>query len=352
MTNVEGITGFFDYMQAQTRYFDLGRRIQKLSKDTFSQVDQLAKPYPHAYLGHAWLGVVFWTEDTQDSPMVWTLKLPLDELGYIAPGDRDQFLQQLLLSMGNNIKAAQNGQQLSAVLDNNPYAFTLPKDRQAAFHAKISAALKRPPSQFYTATQAYLGSPTQDGWQALGIQGLADVTARWQDNLELLRQSLPRLPAPAFIGLVQLLEHESIDAKLSQTLIDRLNQELSTNDPDRALVAAAIRGLSFSNAAGLRRDALTKAMALMQEPDVEVVAAIASRCCADLADTELGLQFLELLAKLGHENFIRVISDLMALPELKANLMQALRHPNRSQTLMSAIGALFERINGATQTDA
>ncbi len=344
MASVEGITGFFDYLGAQARYFDLGRRIQKLSKEAFTRADRLSAPYPHAYLGHAWLGVVFWTEGNQGSPMVWSLKLPLDELGHISPGERDQFLQQLLLSIGSNIQAAQDGQQLNAVLDNNPYAFTLPQDRQAAFHAKVSATLIRPPSAFFQPAMDYLQAPDDTGWQQLGIQGLADVTARWQDHQSALRQGLKIAPAPAFIGFAQLLEHEAINAKLCQTLIDRLYRELQEPQPNQSLVAAAIRGMSHSEAKGLRRQALTKAMATMPDADVEVVAAIASRCCADLEDTELGLQFLELLAKLGHDNFIQVIADLMALPELKASIMQALRHPNRSETLMAAIGALFQRI--------
>ena len=181
----------------------------------------------------------------------------------------------------------------------------------------------------------------------MGIQGLADVTARWRDHESVLRKGLEQAPAPAFIGFAQLLEHEAINAKLCQSLIDRLHRELQQTEPNRSLVAAAIRGISHSEATGLRRQALTKAMAMMQVADVEVVAAIASRCCADLEDTELGLQFLELLAKLGHDNFIQVIADLMALPELKPSLMQALRHPNRSETLMAAIGALFQRIQPA-----
>jgi septum formation inhibitor-activating ATPase MinD len=88
-------------------------------------------------------------------------------------------------------------------------------------------------------------------------------------------------------------------------------------------------------------------MALMTTADVEVVAAIASRCYNDLADADLGLQFLELLAKLGHENFIRVITDLMALNELRPHLLQAMRQPKRSQELMEAIGALFEKATQA-----
>ncbi len=344
MSKVEGITGFFKYLGAEARYFDLGRRIQKLAKSDFEKADLLSTPYPLPYLRHAWLGVVFWTEDNKQSPMVWSIKLPLDEQGFLAPGDRDKFLQQLLFTMGSNIKAAQSGQQLNAVLDNNPYAFTLPDDRKAAFHAKVSAALKRPPSRFFEATCAYLQSPTPDGWQNLGIQGLADVAARWQSQEQLLQTALANVPNPAFVGLAQLLEHEALDVKLTQTLIDRLYRELSSDQPTGSVIAAAIRGMSFSQAKGLRQQALIKSMAMMQDADVEVVAAIASRCSDDLANTELGLQFLELLAKLGDDNFIQVIADLMALPDLRPHLMQALRHPNRSETLIGAIGALFKRL--------
>ena len=349
MNKVEGITGFFKYVGAEARYFDLGRRIQKLSKSDFEKADLLSAPYPLPYLRHAWLGVVFWTKENQSSPMVWSLKLPLDEQGFLAPGDRDKFLQQLLFSIGNNIKAAQMGQKLNAVLENNPYAFTLPEDRQAAFHAKVSAALIRPPSRFYDATKNYLSAPSDDGWQSLGIQGLADIAARWQEHKTLLCTALTKLPAPAFVGFAQLLEHEAIDVKLTQVRIDRLEQELILPIPSNSLIAAAIRGMSHSQAKGLRQQALIKSMALMTEADVEVVAALASRCSGDLANVELGLQFLELLAKLGHENFIQVIADLMALTELRHHLMQALRHPERSETLVAAIGALFERLQQVNQ---
>ena len=271
MNKVEGITGFFQYLGAKARYFDLGRRIQPLSQKEFEQADLLASPYPHPYLRHAWLGVVFWSEDKIDSPMVWSLKLPLDEQGYLVPGDRDRFLQQLLLTLGSNIQAAQAGKELNAVLDNNPYAFTLPEDRQAAFHAKISAALKRPASRFHQATVNYLENPSPDGWQNLGIQGLADVTARWQDHRPLLLKALPVLPAPAFVGVAQLLEHEAIDAKLTETLINRLHKELEQEVANDSLVAAAIRGMSHSQAQGLRVQALIKAMAMMAGAHVEVV---------------------------------------------------------------------------------
>ncbi|WP_317930597.1 DUF3549 family protein [Halioxenophilus sp. WMMB6] len=347
MNKVEGITGFFKYLGAEARYFDLGRRIQNLPASQFTKADLLQTPYPHPYLRHAWLGVVFWSKQNQESPMVWSLKLPLDEQGFIAPAERDRFLQQLLLSIGSNIQRAQSGHELAAVLDNNPYAFTLPEDRQAAFHAKVSATLKRPPSRFYQPTLDYLAKPSDEGWQSLGIQGLADIAARWQEHQPLLQTALKTVPAPAFIGLAQLLEHEAIDVRLTQVLIDRLEAELGQSQPATNVIAAAIRGISHSQATGLRRQALVKAMAMMPEVDVEVVAAIASRCSDDLADVELGLQFLEMLAKLGHDNFIQVLADLMALPELRPHLMQALRHPNRSETLVEAIGALFKRLEEA-----
>ncbi|GAB2195900.1 DUF3549 family protein [Sessilibacter sp. MAH4] len=348
VTKVEGICGFFEYLGAQARFYDLGRRIRSLSRSEFTSADKLEKPYPLPYLKNAWIGVVFWGKTNVDSPMVWTLKLPLDEQGYLIPADRDKFLQQLLISVGTNWHAAKTGKQLHAVLENNPYAFDLPEDRKASFHSKISAQLKRPPSRFYETTLKYLQSPSDEGWQHLGIQGLADVAARWQDNQELLRNSLKSVPAPAFVGLGQLLEHEQIDAALTQVLINRLHEELKQPEQTKGVIAAAIRGISFSQAKGLRHQALTKSMAVMETVDVEVVAAIASRCCDDLADASLGLEFLELLAKLGDETFIRVIADLMALPELRPHLLQAMRQQNRSQKLVDCIGALFRRIENSS----
>ncbi|GLS27616.1 DUF3549 family protein [Marinibactrum halimedae] len=353
MEKIEGISGFFKHLGVEARYFDLGRRIRQIDNPVFEKSDLHNAPYPYPYLRSAWLGVVFWSSETHSSPMVWTLKFPLDETNRLHPEDRDRFLQQLLITIGTNLRAAKTGERLQAVLDNNPYSFDLPDDRRASYHAKVSALLGRPPSRFYDDTLKYFQSPDTESWKALGIQGLADVAARWKDNHSLLCQAMSVLPDPAFIGITQLLEHEMLDIKLVTAITERLKSTLSlVQNPENAvingaLIAAGIRGISLSDASYLRQQTLLKVMAVLPKPDVEVIAALASRCYEDLANEEVGLQFLELLAKLGHDNFIQVISDLMSLPEVRPHIMQAFRHTARSETLNAAIGALFNRVQQA-----
>lgn len=349
MTQYEGIHGFFSHLDIEAHYFDLGRRITPLATDAFIASDQLLTPYPTPYLQHAWLGVLFWQQGEPQNPMVWTLKLPLDERNLFEPAARDLFLRQLLTTMGKNVEAAKRGENMQAVLDNNPYSFTLPQERQAVFHAKASVLLERQPSRFYQPTLNYLANPTASAWQELSIQGLADVCARWPQHISLLANALPAVPGECFIALCQLLEHEELDAKLVSTIGDRLDACLAAKQQNPMEIAAAIRGMSFSPAVALRRQKLEKTLALLQQPNVEVIAAIASRCSHDLSNPELALAYLELLATLGQANFNQVITDLFSLEELKGPLRTAFRHPQRSTQLIHAIGELLAAANQTPQ---
>ncbi len=340
MSDLTGFSAFFNHLNIDARFFDLGRRVVSLDTQQFVACDQLQQPYPHPYLQHAWLGVLFWEKDEPSNPMVWTIKLPLDEYNLFEPGARDMFLRQLLTTMGKNVAAAKRGENMQAVLENNPYSFTLPQERQAVFHTKAGQTLQRQPSQYYQSTLDYLNAPAQADWQQLSIQGLADVTVRWQQHSELLQNALTVLPAEPYIALCQLLEHEQVDAKLVNAMCQRLDASLTSSRKPME-VAATIRGISYSPASQLRQEKLIKTLALVPEANVEVIAAIASRCSHDLAKPDLALAFLELLATLEQANFNQVVTDLFSLDELKEPLRGAFRNPQRSTRLMNAIGELL-----------
>ena len=264
---ITSLSQFFSQMGVKTRIYDIGRRITKISAADFSAFEEGHNAYPAPYLHQAWLGLVFWEPDNSETPMIWFLRFPLDEQGKLLLPERDKFLQMLLTAVGDNLKAARDGEQLEAVLEGNPYVFTPPPERQAAFHARLKASLQLPPSQFYDTAKYYLETAVhrqeeQELWQAVGLQGLADIAVRWnkKDTYGFLLKALPVLPAVPFASLCECLENEPVDAKVTAAIcrrLEQLNEGPHEGDPkndnliaenvnaDNAkTVAAAIRGFS------------------------------------------------------------------------------------------------------------
>ncbi|KGK42456.1 hypothetical protein LH51_07160 [Nitrincola sp. A-D6] len=76
--------------------FDMGRRISKLPIETFTRVEQNQVPYPLPFLHHAWVGLLLWNPSAKDQNLIWFLKLPLDEQGFLIQAARDDIVNRLL----------------------------------------------------------------------------------------------------------------------------------------------------------------------------------------------------------------------------------------------------------------
>ncbi len=334
------IAEFLDKMGVVARYFDCGRRIQEIPAKTMHAFEDGDCAYPSPYLHHAWIGLLFWEPETPDTPLLWFLKFPLDEQAKLVPAARNEFLKQLLVTVGHNLQAVQDGEKMQGILDGNPYTFTPPPERQASLHAKAKQLMQLDPSQHYAATCDYLRSDLSQ-WQAVGIQGLADVAVRWQQHQDELIQSIPKLPSAPLIALCQCLENEALNGALTKTLTQRINSEREQASPDEAMIAALIRGISTSQAEELRQRCLQSLLADEQAPGIEVVAAIATRCHQDLKNPLLCLPFLEQLAQFPQDTFNRILADLLFLGELRNHILGCFRAGERSQTLAAAIGGLL-----------
>lgn len=347
---IETLGQLFKKMQVQVRYYDLGRRVEKLSKEQFQSFEELRKAYPRPHLQHALIGVVFWQKDTIEQPSVWFLRLPLDEQGLLIPSERDRFLQHLLVAVNNNLNAAKKNEQLNAVLEGNPYTFTPATEKQAAFNAKIKVSLNLAPSQHYSAALNFLNSSDYNQWQNLALQGLADIAARWQqaDTRSALLKSLPILPAGVLISVCQCLENEAIDALLTEVLLKRIQTELSKgdgNNESNAIVAACLRGLSFSvSVSNIQQavDAVLHSCNAEMPLDIEIIATLATRLSPQLLSGGNPLVFMELLANHNEQAFIGVMSELLYQPAIREPFINAMRLPDRSEKLSKAIGALLQ----------
>ena len=166
-------------------------------------------------------------------------------------------------------------------------------------------------------------------------------------NSTLLTAALPHLPPVPRNVLLGFLENAAPDQALTSAINDALAAVVA-NNPSAADLAAFARALSSSVNREQRRQLLA---VLLQHPlchNVELLAAIGSRCWRDLHD-DLLLAYLEALARneQGSGAFNALVADLLALPGLRAHFMRALASPARSAELATAMARLLEQARAA-----
>lgn len=346
METIKSLSDFFRQSHTRYRVFDMGRGMRKLTPELFEQFEAGKQPYPYPLQQQAWLGILGWNEQDKAEQFIWFLKFPLDETGSLIQATRDDFMARLLQTLGHNIQAAREGAELQDGMNESPYGFKPKESAMAAFHARATAALKQAPSRFYDHARDYLdGKPGYDQWAFVGLQGLADVAARLEqdDNQQRVSRALPQLPAPALAALCGFLENEALGTALSEALLQRLQQELERAPADINAVAALLRAFAGSEARGLRDAAVAAALDSDHACDINLLAAIAARNWEALQQPALARAFVEALAAntLGQEAFTQVMADLLYIPGMRAPLLAELRNPERSEALSAAVGAMF-----------
>lgn len=337
--SIHSLTAFFEHLGLQWRLQDCGVRLQGVPRNLWLQVEAGEQPYPHPYLGQAHLAFVLWAEDRVQSPNIWWFKLPLDEQGKLSLPERDGLLRQLVDALARNLAAAEAGRPPKGLLEHNPYVWAPNDSQQAMLHARLTAQLKLPASQHYAEALHYLAQGPWAHWQALGLQGLADVVARSAEAapLKALKAAVPGVPAPVLIALCQLLEHQPLGAGLSQALLNRL--AAACDSESTAEINACLRALAASEAEGLVAQAL--ALALAKPLDAEALVTLATRHGARLSASASALAFLEQVAALGQIAFNRILAELLFQPGQRAAWLAHFRTADRSDRLSGAIGGLL-----------
>jgi hypothetical protein len=346
MQEIKALSDFFRHSQTHYRIYDMGRGIRKLSPENFEQFEAGKQPYPYPLQQQAWLGILGWSKDDKAEQFIWFLKFPLDETGSLIQATRDDFMARLLQTLGHNIQAAREGGELQDGMNESPYGFNPKESAMAAFHAKATAALGQPPSRFYDHARDYFdGAPGYDQWAFVGLQGIADVAARLNEdgNEARLLKALPQLPPPALAALCGFLENEAIGTALAEALLKRLQQELRNEEADINVIAALLRAFACSQGRGLREAAVREALQSPFDRDINVLAAIAARNWEVLGDEALARVYVEALAanNLGQEAFTQIMADLLYIPGMRPTLLAQLRNPERSAALSEAVGAMF-----------
>lgn len=326
-----------DFLQASGfsyQIYDLGRRVQPIPQTVFADIEQQTVAYPYPLQQAAWLGVIFYRDDTaqdktQQEPVIWFLKFPLDEMGLLKIEARDGFLQQLLKHLGENIKALHDGEQLTDALQESPFAFKPKQERLAMFHALVTQTLGLPPSQYYSHVQDYLrGQLGFEQWAFLGLQGIADLVARLaandeapqQSNQQLLSQAIAQLPDTPLIMFAQLLENVVIDEILSEALQQRLHQALAQQE-NLGLIVALLQGLSNANQATLRYAVWRQLLSSAYAKQIDVLVVLSGRAWRDLLHDDLLAHYLEQAAQGEQAHFNALLLDLMALPDMRPAIL-------------------------------
>jgi hypothetical protein len=302
---------------AQLLVVDVGRRIGPLALPAWRAFEAGETPYPQPMQRKAWVGLVQSVESQE--PVVWFLRLGLDERGLLVQAERDYLLTRLLESATQPTGAAQD------FLADNPCAFQPKPERMALFHAVVGATLDRPPSRFFAHAADYLaGNTGWEQWSFVGYQGIADAALRLDDAV--LANAVTHLPDEPLLALCHCLESRAIAPATRDALIARLSRATGqTADP--ATCAALVRGLAGSAGEPPVVGAL---LALLDSPagaDIEVLAAIAGRTWEALHDAPLRGRFLQRLAtnRHGHAAFRHTVDDLLRLPGVAPDLRLSLR---------------------------
>jgi hypothetical protein len=323
---------------ADVSVYDVGRRVGRLPRERCLAFERAGAPYPLPLQRKAWCAFVHRIAENHE-PVIWFIRLDLDEQGLLVQAARDALLARLLESA----RADASGIDAQAALQDNPCAFAPSATRMAQFHARLSVDLDLPPSRFAEHAKDYFsGRLGWSQWEFVGYQGIADIASRHRETP--LADAIPYLPDPPLQALCHCLENQRPDRRLRDALLARLEQEMAAAEPVVARLAALARALAGTvDATDVRR----RLLGLLEHPaarDIEILAALSGKAWEALLDRSLLDRFLDRLADNNHGQpaFEACLDDLLSVPEMTTPVRMALRDPGQSNKVRTAFGRMLQ----------
>ncbi|GAA0815847.1 DUF3549 family protein [Colwellia asteriadis] len=353
--NIDTISQLLKLSGSQYRLYDMGRLVTKVPKELFEKVELNQVPYPTPSQGHAFIAIAFWQKQSAQ-PYLWLLKLPLDERGLLNQGARNHFIAIIVEALGADLTQEASKKQ-EDILSSNPYLFTPAQYKLASLNSKIKVDLKQPASEYLSPFLSYIsGDLGWDNWQAVGVQGITDFTARIKqdNNSALLCKAFNNLPEEVLLPLCGALENESLDVNLIDIILTRLTTQLqntaqlatqteSEEEPSQQIAQHLLRALAGSIQ---HKHVIEFIDSLLQQAYVspDLLITLSGRCWSVLADnTRLMAYFEHLVSSNDIPLFTSIFKDLVAIPTIRPVVFQCMRAPNRSPALAQAIGQLFNQ---------
>ena len=342
--NINTLTDFLTHSQCQFRIYDLGRKVTKITNADFQKIEHNELPYPYPVQQHAFIAITFW-QSSHPEHFVWFLKIPIDEQGFINIQAQTGFIKMVVEAIGKDLTATISKKQQER-LASNPFIFKPNLEKLAIFNAAINSSFVRPPSSFYQdAVNYFSGQTSWNEWQTLGIQGIADLTARLDhgNNQQHIINALPYLPAQPLQSLALCLENQTkMSTELANEIAKQANIELQKNNQDSAILL--LRALSSAPAKGITKTLLEKQFSSDLIYNEHWYISIAGRLWHLLEDETLLNRFFESLANHQQTLFSELFIDLVAIPSLREKVLKQLRLTVRSPALSQAIGTLFSGV--------
>lgn len=344
MNNIDTISDLLTFSGSQYRIYDIGRRIDKISKDTFSKIELNQQPYPFPAQGHAHIAIIFWQKASSE-PFLWFVKFPLDERGLLNQGARNHFIAIIIEALGSDLSVNPTSKQ-EELLKANPYHFTPAQYKLAAINSKVSNELKQQPSSFYQHALKYLsGSLGWQNWQDVGVQGLTDIVSRLnqQNHQDLLEQAISSLPTEVLEPICLALENEKLSPLLIEALLTRHQQVNRVDGSSNYSENYILRALSSSCSHSYVKKYIVNVLNEGKFSE-ETAILLASRCWDLFTDKVLLLSFMEKLVTLNDQAlFSGLFKDLVSIPSIRPVILSCLREPNRSLALAEALGHIFSQ---------
>lgn len=352
MNTIDTISQLLHSSHSQFRIYDIGRKIEKISKEQFEKIELNQIPYPSPSQGHACIAIAFWQKQSLQ-PYLWLIKLPLDERGLLNQGARNHFIAIIIEALGSDLTQDANEQQ-EELLKNNPYLFTPAQYKLAALNSKIKFELKQKPSEYLSPFLAYISNKNEwDNWQGVGVQGITDFAVRInekekniENNCQKLINALEHLPSEVLLPLCGALENEEFPVNLIDALIDLLQDKLkltNKNDDTIQVQQHLLRSLA-SNCHHKHVKELVKLLLEQQSLPTELLITLSGRCWLALTDKVTLMAYFEhLIACNDPALFNSIFKDLVAIPVIRPIAFQCMRDSDRSDALSKAIGQLFNQ---------
>ena len=358
MNKIESLSDLFDMVGCDANYYDLGRNITKITPQQAIQFDRKQQVYPFPFRQHAWLACLLKMKNTkakaantEDQSVIWFIKMPLDEAGCLNLGTRDHFIKSIVDKILH--KGTEAG--LSEALEDSPYAFKPDQERMASFHAILGKDLHKAPSNYFDDVVKYLSSDLSqddDSWQTLGLQGIAELASRVDEEKyqALIEKAIQHAANPVVSALCHALEHETLPSSLQKTVIEKLLHE-----QDALMQASYLRALSradLNDTLLLPLFGLLGSLTECKDDDLHPIAALAAKCPHWLGQSPQLLRII--MEKLAHREdgyiaFKQIAAELSQHPEAKQPLWTLLRSGHISPKLAQAVSYIFTQTPRSVQ---
>ena len=353
MQPLTSLTDFLETSGYRLQSYDMGRRVVPIPRNDFRNFEANRLPYPLPLHRQAWFALLFHhRHDSEAASTIWFLHFPLDEQAKLVLVARDELLHRLLESFGETTDQDALKAHLETVLQNNPHAFRPKPERMAVFHARVTAALQQPASQYYLhACDYFSGHLGWEQWSFLGYQGIADLAARLEQNgnRQRIMTAIPALPAPPLEALCHCLENFTLPPDIARALHNRARASLAQEHPDPQILSACLRGIANTRSTELKQQLIGAVLSHPIGRRADLLVAISGRAWEALLDDRLRDLFLERLADndQGEDFFNNVLNDLLFIPGLRNNLRAALRNRQGSSRLGDAIERFFATVKSS-----